>query len=102
MGDTYTHLHVHAVFAVKYRASLINKGIKQRVQSYITAIMQNHGHKMLCIYAMPDHLHMLFGQNPSQAISDIMRIVKCESSEWINKNNLSDSKFRWQEGYGAF
>lgn len=31
-----------------------------------------------------------------------MRIVKSESSEWINKEKITPAKFRWQEGYGAF
>lgn len=31
-----------------------------------------------------------------------MRIVKGDSSEWINKEKLTSSTFRWQEGYGAF
>jgi hypothetical protein len=31
-----------------------------------------------------------------------MRLVKGDSSEWINKEQLVLSKFQWQEGYGAF
>ena len=31
-----------------------------------------------------------------------MRMVKGESSEWINNQKLTPSLFRWQEGYGAF
>ena len=31
-----------------------------------------------------------------------MRIVKGDSSEWINNQALTSSVFRWQEGYGAF
>lgn len=51
---------------------------------------------------MPDHIHILFGYRPTQALSDLMRIVKCESSEWINSQKFTPVKFRWQEGYGAF
>jgi hypothetical protein len=31
-----------------------------------------------------------------------MRLVKGESSEWINKEKITTAAFRWQEGYGAF
>ena len=31
-----------------------------------------------------------------------MRMVKGESSEWINQQKFNSSVFRWQEGYGAF
>jgi hypothetical protein len=31
-----------------------------------------------------------------------VRILKSDSSEWINKQQFLPSLFRWQEGYGAF
>jgi putative transposase len=31
-----------------------------------------------------------------------MQLVKGDSSEWINKYKLTDHKFTWQSGYGAF
>ena len=51
---------------------------------------------------MPDHLHLFFGFRPNQSLSDLMQIVKGDSSEWINKEKFNPSAFRWQEGYGAF
>jgi len=57
---------------------------------------------MLAINTMPDHLHLFFGFRPNQSLSDLMRIVKGDSSEWINNEKLTPSLFRWQEGYGAF
>jgi putative transposase len=57
---------------------------------------------MLAINNMPDHVHMFIGLNPAQSISELMRLVKGDSSEWINKEKLTPFKFQWQEGYGAF
>ena len=102
MADTYTQIHLHVVFAVKFRAALISRMWKQRLLSYITAVLQNHGHKMICVNTMPDHIHMLFGLSTTQTIADIIRTVKSESSEWVNANKFCRSKFRWQEGYAAF
>ena len=102
MANTYTQLHVQCVFAVKYRDAVINKSWKERLHNYIIAIVQNNGHKVLAINSMPDHLHLFFGMRPHQSLSDLMRLVKGDSSEWINKEKLVRSKFRWQEGYGAF
>jgi len=102
MPNTYTQLYIHFVFAVKYRSSLLNKDWDDRLQLYITAIVQNHGHKVIAINNMPDHLHLFIGLNPKQAISDLIRTVKSVSSEWINKEKLTRGKFQWQEGYGAF
>ena len=102
MPNTYTQIHIHAVFAVQNRLSLIVKPWEQRLYQYITGIIQNHGHKLLAINGMPDHVHILFGMRPSQSLSDLMRDVKGDSSIWINENKFVAGKFSWQEGYGAF
>ncbi|HZY39103.1 MAG TPA: IS200/IS605 family transposase [Mucilaginibacter sp.] len=102
MANTYTQIHIQCVMAVKYRQSLIHPDWKDELQKYITGIVQNHGHKMLAINNKPDHLHLFFGFRPTQSLSDLMQIVKGESSEWINLQSFTPTTFRWQEGYGAF
>jgi len=102
MPNTYTQIHIHAIFAVQNRFSLVSKSWEQRLYQYITGIIQNHGHKLLVINGMPDHVHVLFGMRPTQSLSDLMRDVKGDSSLWINENKLVTGKFSWQEGYGAF
>jgi putative transposase len=102
MSNTYTQLHIQCVFAVKYRDAIISKLWKERLHKYIIAIINNNGHKLLAVNSMPDHLHLFFGMRPNQSLSDLMRLVKGDSSEWINNQKLVTGKFRWQEGYGAF
>ena len=51
---------------------------------------------------MPDHLHLFVGLNPNQSISEMMRLVKGDSSEFVNKERFTERKFNWQNGYGAF
>lgn len=102
MSNTYTQIHIQCIIAVKYRQALISPTWKARLQRYITGIIQNNGHKMIAINSMPDHLHLFFGFRPNQSLSDLMRLVKGDSSEWINKEKFSSLMFRWQEGYGAF
>jgi REP element-mobilizing transposase RayT len=51
---------------------------------------------------MPDHLHAFIGLKPAMAISDLVRDVKNNSSNFINDRKLVKGKFSWQEGYGAF
>ena len=102
MANTYTQIHIHAVFAVQNRLSLISKKWEERLYQYITGIVQNNGHKMLAINGMPDHIHILFGMRPVQSLSDIMQDIKGDSSKWINNNRFVAGRFSWQEGYGAF
>jgi len=102
MANTYTQIHVHAVFAVQNRMSLINQSWQERLYQYMIAVIQKHGHKVLSIGGMPDHVHVLFGFRPTQALSNLIQEVKRDSSAWINKEKLVMGRFSWQEGYGAF
>ena len=102
MSNTYTQLYIHFVFAVKRRAAIIQPVWQEQLHKYITGIVQNNGHKLLAINSMPDHLHMFAGLNPKQSISDLMQLVKGDSSEFVNKENFTPRKFHWQDGYGAF
>jgi putative transposase len=102
MPNTYIQLHIHFVFAVKYRKAVITNEWEDRLHKYVTGIVQGNGHKMLAINSAEDHIHIFIGLNPKQSISEIMRLVKGDSSEFVNKENFTKRKFQWQEGYGAF
>ena len=102
MANTYTQIHIQAIFAVKKRTGLIQKGWKDELYKYITGIVQGHTHKLLAINGMPDHLHVFFGMRPIQSLSDLMQDIKGSSSKWINKKRFIKGKFEWQSGYGAF
>lgn len=102
MANTYTQIHIHYVFAPKYRNATLDKSWRPDLFSYITGIVQNHGHKMLQINGMADHVHMLIGLRPTQSVAELIKEVKEDSSGWINENHLVRHHFKWQEGYGAF
>ena len=102
MPNTYTQIHIQCVFAVKYRDAVIQSSWNERLHKYIIAIVNNNGHKLLAINSMPDHLHLFFGMRPKQSLSDLIQLVKGESSKWINNEKLVRGKFSWQEGFGAF
>jgi len=102
MANTYTQIHLQFVFAPKFRASVIQGEWEQKLYKYITGIVQNNCHKMLCVNGMPDHVHLLVGFRTTQSIADFMQDVKASSSKWVNENHLTKSRFEWQSGYGAF
>jgi putative transposase len=102
MANTYSQLYIQCVFAPKYRMALLQPEWDERLRQYISTIAKTNGHKMIAINNMPDHIHLFVGLNPNQSVSEMMRIIKGDSSEWINKERLTSRKFQWQEGYGAF
>ena len=79
MANTYTQIHIHAVFSVQNRMSLIRKTWQGRLHKYIVGIIQNNGHKVLSIGGMPDNVHILFGFRPVQSLSVLMQNIKRDS-----------------------
>ena len=102
MANTFSQIYIQTVFAVSGRVSLITSDFKEEVHKYITGIVTRQGQKLISINGMPDHLHILIGLKPSMALANLVRDIKSDSSEWINKRKLARGKFAWQEGYGAF
>jgi len=102
MANTFSQIYIHLVFSPKHREALIKKEWKDELEKYITGIVQGNKHKMMAIYAMPDHIHILVGYNVVQRIPDLVEQIKTSTNAWINEKGFSKTKFDWQKGYGAF
>ena len=102
MAGTFTQVYIQAVFAVKGRANLLQKPWRDEVFKYMAGIIKNKGQKPIIVNGVADHAHLFFGLKPSMAISDLIRDVKNNTSNFINEQNWIKGKFAWQEGYGAF
>jgi len=102
MPETFSQIYIHIVFAVKGRENLISKNWDAKLNKYIAGIIKGKGQKPIIINGMPDHIHAFVGLNPSMAISDLVRDIKNNSINFINKNRFINGKFSWQEGFGAF
>ena len=64
MANTYTQIYLHVVFAVYGRACVIAEDRREELQKYITGIVTRKGQKLIAIYCMPDHTHVLVGLKP--------------------------------------
>jgi putative transposase len=102
MPETFTQLYVQIVFAVKYRQKLLQKEWRQHVFKYMSGIIKAKGHKPIIVNGVEDHVHILVGLNPTMTIADLARDIKNNSTNFINDNKLTPTKFSWQRGYGAF
>jgi putative transposase len=102
MANTYTQINIQIVFAVSKRDNLISKNNRDELQKYITTVIENKGQKLLAIFAMPNHIHILIGMRPNIALSDLVRDIKSTSSNFINSKKWVKGKFNWQNGFGAF
>src|SRR5262245_44775374 len=100
MANTYSQIYFQTVFAVDGRLSLIQSDFKEELYKYITGILRNEGQKLIAINGMSDHVHILIGLKPAMALANLVRDIKVESSDFINRKRLVRGRFNWQEGYG--
>lgn len=102
MANTYTQLFIHLIFSPMHRFAMITEKYENNLYKLITGIVQNKGHKLICINGTEDHIHLLVGLHPEQSISSLVQDIKRSSSRWINENEFVSCRFEWQTGYGAF
>ena len=102
MAGTFSQIYIQIVFAVKGRQNIISKNWDEELYKYISGIITNKGQKSIIVNGASDHIHIFVGLKPSMPISDLVRDIKNNSSNFINSKNFVKCKFSWQEGYGAF
>ena len=61
----------------------------------------NYTAQVDCINGYREHVHCLISLSSEQTIDKVAKLMKGESAFWINKQNLTDSYFAWQEEYFA-
>jgi len=102
MANTYSQIYIQIVFAVEGRQNLIDPKHNDDLQKYITGIVKRQRQKLIALNNLPDHVHLLIGQRPDSALSDLVGDIKSGSTNFINRHRWVKRRFNWQEGFGAF
>lgn len=102
MANTYHQIYLQTVFAVKYRAAVLDKVWRSTVQGVIGNLINETGCKTIIVNGVEDHMHCFLGLRPAVSISELMKEVKAKSSKFINDHSLTKERFEWQPGYGVF
>ncbi len=102
MAHTFSQIYVHVVFSVKGRHALLHKPWRNDVFRYMADIINAKGQKSIIVNGVEDHVHLFIGLKPSMSVSDLIREVKNNTTNFINSKKYIPGKFAWQEGFGAF
>ena len=102
MPGTFSQLYIQVIFAVKGRQNLIGNNWKTELHKYIAGIIGGKNQKSIIVNGMPDHVHAFIGLRPAMSISDLVRDIKNNSTNFVNEHKFVKGKFSWQAGYGAF
>jgi REP element-mobilizing transposase RayT len=97
----YIKIWIHHIFSTKNRDKLISRELKPKLLNHIRENAKNKNIYIDFINCVEDHCHLLISLSAGQSISEVSRLIKGESSNWVNKNKLSKVYFAWQEEYIA-
>jgi putative transposase len=102
MASTFTNLLFHIVFSTKDRTPSIHEGLRERLYEYMGGIIRGERGTLLEIGGVPDHVHLLAKLKSDISIAEMVRLIKSNSSKWVNESIDPTGRFEWQTGYGAF
>ena len=90
---SYVRIWIHCVWGTKNRIPFLNK---ENIIEVIAHIKENAKEKGVCldfINGHKEHIHCTISLNADQTLAKTIQLIKGESSFWINKNKLTQSKF---------
>ena len=102
MKIEYHNLYTHFILITKNRYPFISAPHRERIEKYITGIVNNSGSKLYAIYANPEHVHFLVSRSPKISEETLIAKVAESSKQLINENKLCDGTFLWQDSASAF
>jgi len=102
MKIEYNNLYTHFIFTTLHRLPLISEQHRERIEKYITGIINNNDSHLYAIYANPEHVHFLVSRSPKLSEETLASIITESSQRFINENKLCVSQFAWQESASAF
>ncbi|SEO21805.1 putative transposase [Mucilaginibacter gossypiicola] len=98
---SFVKIWIHLVFSTKDRQPLLTQSIRYEVHKHIIKNCKEKGIFLQAINGYTDHIHCLISLGKDQSIAKISQLIKGESSLWINKTQLIDQHFGWQDDYFA-
>jgi putative transposase len=102
MPGTFSQIYIQVVFAVNGRTNLLQKPWRDEVFKYMAGIIKGKNQKPIIVNGVADHVHLFIGLKPVMALSDLVRDVKNNTTNFINEKKFVKGRFSWQEGYGSF
>ena len=80
----YRNPYTHFILTTLHRLPLIQEKHRERIEKYITGIVNNNDSKLYAIYANPD-LHFLASRSPKLSEDDFATIIADSSENFIKK-----------------
>ena len=102
MAHSLCRVYVHFVWTTKNVQRILISSARPRVHKHLFENARENSIFVETLNIQPEHVHLLIKLSQRQTVEDVAKMLKGESSHWINLHNIIEPKFAWQTGYGAF
>jgi putative transposase len=99
MPHTSGNILLHFIFSTRGRRPLIKPHFRADLFAYLGGIVREMRGTALIVSGTADHVHLLVRVRPVHSASEMVRVVKANSSKWVRTKRPN---FAWQIGYGVF
>src|SRR5688572_8740470 len=98
----HTKVYIHFVWTTKNRIPFLDTyHLRKNLWNHIKENAYKKGIFIDRINGHQEHCHCLVSLGIEQSMANVMRLLKGESSYWINKTQLCKATFEWQNEYFA-
>ena len=95
-------LYVHIIWSTRNRESVLTRPVRVVLFSHLKKLAEEKGIHLLEVNGAEDHVHLLLQLHPAQNLSQVMRLLRSESSEWTNTTQLIKAGFDWSDEIIAY
>lgn len=96
------YLYVHAIWSTAERAKVLSKPVRVVLFTHLRKYGEEKGIRILKVDGAEDHAHLLIQLHPAQNLSQVLRLLKSESEEWLNGAQLLKTEFSWSDDLLAY
>ena len=91
-------IYVHLIWGTQNHARILNRDLRLQIFSHLIERAKDLKFTINKMNIQPEHIHILLELPSNKSISEIAKNLKGECTHWINKSNLIQGKFSWQQG----
>lgn len=95
-------LYVHVIWSTKGREQLLVRPVRFVFFAQLKKLAEEKGVKLLEVNGGADHIHLLLQLHPAQNLSQVMRMLRVDSVDWLNGTQLLKGEFEWSDEMIAY
>ncbi|MFT3747625.1 MAG: IS200/IS605 family transposase [Agriterribacter sp.] len=98
----YSYIYVHAIWTTINRQALLSAIVRKVLFPFLKQHVLSKGIQLLSANGVQDHIHVVIKLTPHQSVAEVVKQLKADSAEWINKNKLLNTVFDWDDSFYAY